>query len=339
MPMDVSATCNSPCFIYTKAEIAASPSIVDGMSPADEQSIRSYEMDKIAYYGIELTHSKEMVYTSMMLWHRFYIRRSLRAYDPALLSVACLLLSSKICETLRFLKEERYLRDFVRIYLHRKEGLRAIDFETSQAVEAKEAIVVAERELLRAIEYDFEVELPLPHVASICDTLHASEATRKFASRAVTDIMKSTLPLRYSARELAEGAVVMAFRLTGCALPLETSLAYSGSSVAESSVAQPLSTAVLCTPAMVVDDIIATVQLNAAAAAVAASSAVNQAWQPPVPLHATTSTSPASLAPPLPQEAPLPPPPPAPVTQSKVLVQPLVAAEADLAIHAPSGPR
>jgi hypothetical protein len=131
MPMDVSATCNSPCFIYTKAEIAASPSIVDGMSPADEQSIRSYEMDKIAYYGIELTHSKEMVYTSMMLWHRFYIRRSLRAYDPALLSVACLLLSSKICETLRFLKEERYLRDFVRIYLHRKEGLRAIDFETS----------------------------------------------------------------------------------------------------------------------------------------------------------------------------------------------------------------
>ena len=116
-----------PCFLYSRAEISASPSILDGIGATDERICRMREMEYITGVGLSLLDRKESsIHTAMIMWHRFYMRRSLRKYPPALTSVACLLLASKVCEP-----PVIPLPEFVRIYLQRTEGLLDVDLKTA----------------------------------------------------------------------------------------------------------------------------------------------------------------------------------------------------------------
>ena len=118
----------APCFLYSLAELEASPSILDGVTPSDERLARIYEMQYISAESRSMIERKgstvNTAYTAMIMWHRFYMRRSLRRYPPALTSTACLLLASKVCEPVL------HIHEFVRAYLRRTEGLLDIGERT-----------------------------------------------------------------------------------------------------------------------------------------------------------------------------------------------------------------
>ena len=305
-------------FLYSRAELLASPSVRDGVSLAEERAARVREMEYIAAAGSELFNRRQhVIYTAMCHWHRFYARRSLRQYPPALTSVACLLLASKVCEP-----PVLPLHLFVRAFLQRAEGLPDVDPRTAKAVEARERIVVAERALLEALEYDVDVELPGPSLlAAAGDAVGAPELLRRRAATAVSNILRSELPLRFPAWVLAEGAVAVAYRVGQ--LPLPTAAAAPGDAAAAAAggagggASSSGSGGGLRASPADLDEVIATVQAYAELAVAAAAAAARLGGaqggggggvQAPEAAAAAVRPTPAS-SPPL-----LPPPPRPPLS-------------------------
>lgn len=278
-------------FLYSRAELLASPSVRDGISLVEERVTRVREMDYIAAAGSELFHRRQHVlYTAMVHWHRFYARRSLRQHPPALTSVACLLLASKVCEPPLL-----QLHLFVRAFLQRAEGLPDVDPHTAKAAETRERIAVAERALLEALEYDVDVELPGPALlAAAGDAVGAPELLRRRAASAVSNILRSELPLRFPAWVLAEGAVAVAYRVGQ--IPLPATAAAPGAAAGTGGGGGGLR----ASPADL-DEVIATVQAYAELA-VAAAGGLGAQGSGSVPA-ATVHATPAALP-------PLPPPHP-----------------------------
>lgn len=282
-----------------------------------------HEMDFIAAVGSALFSDRKQttIFSAMVLWHRFYIRRSLRCHAPAAISVACLLLSSKACETLA------HMHLFVRAYLQRTEGLSDVDQRTAvsgrrrwrgplwrglltelppcavqKAVEARETLIAAERAVLDALEYDVDVELPATAaIQAACDAFEAPEVVRRQAPRAIASILRSELPLRFPACVLAEAAVFVAFRVSGLPLPPPAAVATAVGAAFDSG----SSGGSVRVSAADVEEVMATLQAHAATAAAAAAARGGGrgggGGVPPLP------RVPAGSPPPPPAEAPAPP--------------------------------
>jgi hypothetical protein len=88
-------------------------------------------------------------------------------------------------------------------------------------VTAKEGIVIMERLLLHVLEYDFDVELPWPHMRRLGDALGVPEGVTKLAMKAANDIVRTTLTLQYAPEELAQGALLVAARFSQWRPPRE----------------------------------------------------------------------------------------------------------------------
>lgn len=107
----------------TREELRASPSVLDGLSPEDEELFRRVECEYLASAGWRLFKRRETVATAMYLFHRFFSRRSMRKHDRVEVSTACLLLASKLEDNPR-----TPLHDVVEAHLFRLGQVQRVGF-------------------------------------------------------------------------------------------------------------------------------------------------------------------------------------------------------------------
>jgi len=208
-------------WLYSAEELRAAPSISkDGMDPDAFELEKRRGTELITKVGARLYKRLEVVSIALILLQRFYARRPLSEQGVLTTAAACLLLATKIDEVCR--PPLLPFADLVTEVLRWREPARhppdaPVDRGSDAFLAEEERIIVGERALLHACEYDLEVPLPWPFLQPACRTLGLPEAVEKSAIKFANEMLRSPLPLQYSAAALGHAAVWTALGSAGIA--------------------------------------------------------------------------------------------------------------------------
>jgi len=161
--------------------------------------------------------------TATVFCHRFYSRHAHAAAENSIFTIAtaCLFLAGKVEET------PKSLREVVRVsYLvqHKNE----YDFAVKQIhqqdcfEDQKQRLLNAERLLLHALRFDFNVDHPYKHILSLAKrafedvhvTQNFSRNLTQVAWNFANDSLRTTLCLQFNARSIAAAVLYLASKLS-----------------------------------------------------------------------------------------------------------------------------
>lgn len=201
---------------YSRDELRCSPSISDGYSIEQESAARRDAVDYLGRAFDALLREKlirrETVALAMLLFHRFYARRSMCTHDRLLYATASMMLACKLDA------RPRYTTELLNVYAEREGSAPGpLDPRSERGVLLRESLIAAERTLLYVLEYDVgphAVALPYEFIPMHASTVALGDAdVERQAVLAVNSIVRTTLVLQYSPDELAQAAVLVAARL------------------------------------------------------------------------------------------------------------------------------
>lgn len=206
---------------YSAEELAKVPSL----SSMDE---RAYELAKreatelIVRIGSRLYKRLEVVSSALVLLQRYYSRRHLQSLpDSFTIAAACLFLASKLDECAK-----RPLADLAAEFLRYRGQPESVilDRAGKAFVECEESLIIAERALLSATNYDCEVPLPWQFLSPAAKALSLPEPVEKLAIKICNEALRSTLVLSATPKELAHASIWTALQQTtsGGAAPVDT---------------------------------------------------------------------------------------------------------------------
>ncbi|KAI3431759.1 hypothetical protein D9Q98_004801 [Chlorella vulgaris] len=209
--------------MLTGTTTSMSPSLADGLSLAQITAFKRTAINTIIDTGVKLHMDNFAVATAIMFLHRFYAQKSLVRNDPFLMSIACLYLGGKVEDS------PKSVRDVLAASCdrHYKDAARRIANDRDQYEAMKEKVFVAERSLLYALDFDFNVQQPLKHWMRMLQSEplkgHRSalsarderkaQAWAQLSSTFVTDSLKTEACLLYSAGQIAAACIWLALKL------------------------------------------------------------------------------------------------------------------------------
>lgn len=177
--------------LATHEQAERTPSRVDGVPPRLEEQLRVYGCQRIQQAGILLRLPQVTMSTAQMLFQRFWYVSSMRSFSVKDMVMGSLLLSSKLAET------PLGLRDLVNVcdYLAQRalfladtpwEGAGAgnrpttfkykpMGYFSDTFYDAKDALVVAEMQLLKRLGFHVQVSLPHPLMINYMQVLGLSD--------------------------------------------------------------------------------------------------------------------------------------------------------------------
>eukprot|EP01041_Mallomonas_annulata_P022938 gene22938-43353_t len=85
--------------------LSSSPSALDDISQYDEKLHRIFGCEVVQEAGILLRLPQIVMATAQNLLHRFFYRKSLKRFDVFTVAMACILLSSKVEEKPKVIRE------------------------------------------------------------------------------------------------------------------------------------------------------------------------------------------------------------------------------------------
>jgi cyclin T len=202
---------------------ARSPSRPHGIDARLEAAFRWSYCEFLKDAGIELRMPQLTIATATVFCHRFYARHSHAPPENNryVVATACLFLAGKVEET------PKSLREVVRVsYLvqHKKDYGSAVRRIHQQDCfeRQREHVLNAERLLLHALRFDFNVDHPYKHILSLAKrAFEELEFTQNF-SRNLTqvawnfanDSLRTTLCLQFTARAIAAAVLHLASKLS-----------------------------------------------------------------------------------------------------------------------------
>lgn len=206
-------------WIFSDAELLASPSQRDGMKHRDELILRRKGCDFIEKMSKPLDLPKLAIVSAQYYFHRFYMRQSFVRYDKYLVAASCVLLGSKVEESPKKIgyiaKEYIAVRNIVE-----KDQVFAIQKHDPQVIASR--IISMEGVLLHAMAYDLTITHPYKFINEKVDKvvrlMRLSEEDAKWkcgkikqvAWSFVNDSMYTCACLRADPVDLAAAAVYLA---------------------------------------------------------------------------------------------------------------------------------
>ena len=199
----------APAWLMTRAQLdELSPSRADGLTQAMESTIRRSTCEMVGEIGLRVLEKKACAATAMVLFNRFYSRRSLLKHDRMAVAVASLVVAGKATD---FANAQRAsFRLFVPEYLARVGHTEGPIAEKSELFfSTKEKLVQAERLVLFVLEYDVDVDLPFRHLQQACREMGVPDSSPLSvgAVRSANEALRTTLCVQYAARTLALGCL------------------------------------------------------------------------------------------------------------------------------------
>lgn len=215
---------------YTREELENSPTRKDGIDPEKEKQWRRLYVKYIFDAAQQLKMPPFVVPTAAILCHRFFAVRSMKRNDKFIIATACLFLSGKVDDCPRQLNE--VIRVFFNLRYKNNEQYRARLKDTKFLEEFREQVLTAERAILYAVGFDFNVEQPhnfsialLKQMNVLSSSGHSGAGGSQEAklpqitTNFVNDSLRNTLTLQYKAETLAKGAIYVAAKLLKLKLP------------------------------------------------------------------------------------------------------------------------
>ena len=205
-------TLNVPLTIPEAAAAADVPTTV--ICPADISLdfntlalLRNAAVSAIFSVAATLKIKSHVTSTACVFFHRFFSRCSLRAHDRLEVALACLMVAAKSTDFSVPLRVNRLVPELLL-----RQGFTACFEERSEAfVLGKERLIDAERLLLFVLEYDLGVVPPTRALDEALSSLTGPpDVLVRMAQSALHDVLKTTLPLTYSAPILARATLQFA---------------------------------------------------------------------------------------------------------------------------------
>ncbi|KAK9475289.1 cyclin-like protein [Dipodascopsis tothii] len=196
---------NANDWIFTPEDIRASPSAREGMAYRAEIEQRSKGANFIIQVGMKLRLPQMTLNVATTLFHRFYMRFSLKRYHHYEIGATCLFLAVKTEET------GRKLQDIVVACCRvaRKDDKLLVDEQSKDFWRWKDVILFREELLLEALCFDLYLENPFDLLNRYMRTfsLANTEGLSKSACAFINDSCRTTLCLQHPPKVIAAAAL------------------------------------------------------------------------------------------------------------------------------------
>lgn len=210
-------------WLFTASELLRTPSILDGLPPAQEHANRSKGVNFITQVGILLKLPQVTLATASVYLHRFYMRHSMVDLPsrPGLhhyaIAATSLFLATKVEENCRKMKE--LLVACCRVA--QKQPNLVVDEQNKEYWRWRDTILMNEDLLLEALCFDLQLEHPHRILFDIlcCYNVQDNKHLRNAAWAFVNDSNLTTLCLLFPAQTIAAAALYAAARHTEVAFP------------------------------------------------------------------------------------------------------------------------
>ena len=210
-------------WLFTQPELLRTPSILDGMAPAQEHANRSKGVNFITQVGILLKLPQFTLATAAVYLHRFYMRHSMVDLPgrPGLhhyaIAATSLFLATKVEESCRKMKE--LVVACCRVA--QKQPNLVVDEQNKEYWRWRDTILMNEDHLLEALCFDLQTEQPYRFLFDILCHYHVQDnkPLRNAAWAFVNDSNLTTLCLMVPAKTIAAAALYAAAKHTDAAFP------------------------------------------------------------------------------------------------------------------------
>ncbi len=191
---------------FNAEEIAKSPSVRQGLTPAQEAWTRVRGSMFITRCGTTLQLPPETIQVAKVFLNRFYMRNSIKTYNYHDISPACLFIAIKLSDTYR------KLRDVIQVCA--KKAAKNDNLDVSEGSKDflvwKNNILFFEEIVLEALCFDLDIELPHPIALHLLKEWNAPKEMAKSVYNYCHDAMSTTIPLQHSTRTIAAAAIYAA---------------------------------------------------------------------------------------------------------------------------------
>lgn len=222
--LDYVQTSEDNPWLFTSEEVTETPSRVMDVPQRVESKVVAKTARFIQECGRELLVPQLTVSVAITFFQRFYMLESMIVHPPPLIAAACLFLSCKVQETHKRLKDIIYWT--VKVRTRRTEdfpdGMEL--FENSPGYyEEKSNILDKEREVLRVLNFDLNVDHPYKHLWTLTKSYLGNGPMQKDVTQAawnfLNDSFRTYLHVRYDPKEIASAAMFLSAKLHGQPLP------------------------------------------------------------------------------------------------------------------------
>mmetsp|Transcript_38289 Transcript_38289/g.68342 ORF Transcript_38289/g.68342 Transcript_38289/m.68342 type:complete len:409 (-) Transcript_38289:1988-3214(-) len=211
-------------FIITPHEIENTPSRADGIDSETEDTLRMVGCEMIQEAGILLKLPQVVMARALVLFHRFYCRKSFKRCPVRDTTMAALFLACKLEEVYKKIRVIALV--FYRVF-QRRDGVRdpaTLSVGSPEYFNMKKKIISYEYKILRELGFVLHVEHPHKFILFFCRMLadEDKEGNQKFAQTAwniLNDSLRTTLCIRYPPETIACGAIYLAGRVLQRPLP------------------------------------------------------------------------------------------------------------------------
>ncbi|KAK8170636.1 cyclin-like protein [Phyllosticta citribraziliensis] len=212
-------------WIFTEEELLHTPSIEDGMSPADERELRRKGMNFVVQVGVMLKLPQLTLSTAGVFLHRFITRKSLvnkdghKALHHYQIAATSLFLATKVEENCRKMKE----LVIACCRVAQKNPNLLVDEQTKDFWRWRDTILYHEDVLLETICFDLTIESPYKLLFDMLKYfgLEHNKRVRNAAWTFINDSHATQLCLLFTSRTIAAAALYCGARLCDVSLPDE----------------------------------------------------------------------------------------------------------------------
>ncbi|KAK3190015.1 hypothetical protein Dsin_029576 [Dipteronia sinensis] len=188
-----------------------SPSRKDGIDALREAHLRYSYCAFIQNLGLRLELPQTTIGTSMVLCHRFFVRRSHASHDRFLIASAALFLAAKSEETPRPLND--VLKASSELYHKQDFTLLSYLLPVDWFEQYRERVIESEHILLITLNFELNVQHPYASLTSIVNKLGLSQSVLvDLALNLVSEGLRSSLWLQFKPHQIAAGAAYLAAR-------------------------------------------------------------------------------------------------------------------------------
>lgn len=181
----------------------------------DEQRIRVYLSETLQKAGVFLKLPQPAIATAQHICHRFYFRESIGARDYKLVLPACVLISIKLHEVPRVLREILSVFDQIwLIYEGYKRPVLPLDLNTQSYQDLKSDTIHIEQVILRELGYHLFKLTHLPHsyILNYVEMLGGDRNLAQTAWNYINDSFRTALCVSHLPHVIATSAIYLAAR-------------------------------------------------------------------------------------------------------------------------------
>ncbi|KAL1883130.1 hypothetical protein VTK73DRAFT_9497 [Phialemonium thermophilum] len=203
-------------WFFTPDEVASTPSVIDGLSPAEERLRRAKGVNFIYQAGILLDLPQITLWVAGVFFHRFYMRYSMVEEKSGIhhynIAATALFLANKTEENCR--KTKDLIIAVAKVA--QKNAKLVIDEQSKEYWRWRDSILTYEELMLETLTFDLMVDNPYHRLYEILRQLGLAhnKRIREAAWAFCNDSCLTVLPLLMEARDLSIASILFAASVT-----------------------------------------------------------------------------------------------------------------------------